>query len=422
MMEYLLKVNVALAACMLCYLLFLRKDTFFNWRRFSLLGFMTVTPVLPWLTLPTGTAPRISAAEDYLTVRLPEVLLNADQHPVAEASFTPVQVIYLIYIGVTTLLLLRLMAQCFGLIRLLHRCPTACIAGTRVRLLPDVQGPFSFFRWIFLPQTLSGTPMAEEILAHELAHVRQRHSIDVMAGELMCAFCWFNPFAWILKREMHTNLEHLADASVLDQGYAPKTYQYHLLALSFPKAAATIYNNFNVLPLKKRIQMMNKQRTRQGWKLKYLLFIPLAALLGTACTNETEQTTAPEASQEKATEQSLSISIATDSTATKKEQVYDIVEQMPEYPGGIPAMMEFIKDNIKYPESLKESAIQGRVVVQFVISETGEIGDVKVIRSIDPALDAEAVRVVKSMPRWKPGVQDGKTISVKYTMPVMFRL
>lgn len=418
MMEYLLKVNVALAACMLCYLLFLRKDTFFNWRRFSLLGFMTVTPVLPWLTLPTGTAPRISAAEDYLTVRLPEVLLNADQHPVAEASFTPVQVIYLIYIGVTTLLLLRLMAQCFGLIRLLHRCPTACIAGTRVRLLPDVQGPFSFFRWIFLPQTLSGTPMAEEILAHELAHVRQRHSIDVMAGELMCAFCWFNPFAWILKREMHTNLEHLADASVLDQGYAPKTYQYHLLALSFPKAAATIYNNFNVLPLKKRIQMMNKQRTRQGWKLKYLLFIPLAALLGTACTNETEQTTAPEASQEKATEQSLSISIATDSTATKKE----IVEQMPEYPGGIPAMMEFIKDNIKYPESLKESAIQGRVVVQFVISETGEIGDVKVVRSIDPALDAEAVRVVKSMPRWKPGVQDGKTVSVKYTMPVMFRL
>ena len=417
MMEYLLKVNVALAACMLCYLLFLRKDTFFNWRRFSLLGFMTVTPVLPWLTLPTGTAPRISAAEDYLTVRLPEVLLNADQHPVAEASFTPVQVIYLIYIGVTTLLLLRLMAQCFGLIRLLHRCPTACIAGTRVRLLPDVQGPFSFFRWIFLPQTLSGTPMAEEILTHELAHVRQRHSIDVMAGELMCAFCWFNPFAWILKREMHTNLEHLADASVLDQGYAPKTYQYHLLALSFPKAAATIYNNFNVLPLKKRIQMMNKQRTRQGWKLKYLLFIPLAALLGTACTNETEQTTAPEPSQEKATEQSLSISIATESTATK-----DIVEQMPEYPGGIPAMMEFIKDNIKYPESLKESAIQGRVIVQFVISETGEIGDVKVMRSIDPALDAEAVRVVKSMPRWKPGVQDGKTVSVKYTMPFMFRL
>ena len=168
--------------------------------------------------------------------------------------------------------------------------------------------------------------------------------------------------------------------------------------------------------------MMNKQRTRQGWKLKYLLFIPLAALLGTACTNETEQTTAPEPSQEKATEQSLSISIATDRTTKKKEQVYDIVEQMPEYPGGIPAMMEFIKDNIKYPESLKESAIQGRVVVQFVISETGEIGDVKVVRSIDPALDAEAVRVVKSMPRWKPGVQDGKTVSVKYTMPVMFRL
>ena len=270
--------------------------------------------------------------------------------------------------------------------------------------------------------------MAEEILAHELAHVRQRHSIDVMAGELMCAFCWFNPFAWILKREMHTNLEHLADASVLDQGYAPKTYQYHLLALSFPKAAATIYNNFNVLPLKERIRMMNKRKTRNIGRLKYLLFLPVATLLAAACSgNQKQEQPAEQPAQEqtatptKEADMEEVVVVAYDDNKVEGE-VLDLAEVAPEFPGGIPALMKFLAQNVKYPTDAQKAGKQGRVIAQFVVTTDGSVADVKIIRGIDPSLDQEAVRVIKAMPQWKPGTQDGQPVNVRYTLPVVFKL
>ena len=103
-------------------------------------------------------------------------------------------------------------------------------------------------------------------------------------------------------------------------------------------------------------------------------------------------------------------------------KVYDVVEQAPEFPGGPQAMMQFIKDNLKYPQIAKENGIQGRVILQFVVDETGKVTDPKVIRSIDPSLDTEAIRLVLSMPRWMPGMQDGKAVAVRYTIPVIFKL
>ena len=109
---------------------------------------------------------------------------------------------------------------------------------------------FLFFHWIFIHPSSHTEEEFNEILTHEQTHARQWHSIDVIISELVCIFCWCNPFAWLMKREIRTNLEYMADARVLENGYDSKTYQYHLLGLSHQKAAATIYNSFNVLPLK----------------------------------------------------------------------------------------------------------------------------------------------------------------------------
>ena len=98
------------------------------------------------------------------------------------------------------------------------------------------------------------------------------------------------------------------------------------------------------------------------------------------------------------------------------------VEELPAFPGGEIALMRFLSDNMKYPKVARESGIQGRVVVQFVVGSDGSICNAKVIRSIDPYLDKEALRVVSVMPRWKPGMQKGKPVRVQYTMPLMFRL
>ena len=104
------------------------------------------------------------------------------------------------------------------------------------------------------------------------------------------------------------------------------------------------------------------------------------------------------------------------------EKVFEVVEQMPSFPGGDKALLEYLSNNIKYPVVAQENGVQGRVVVSFVVEKDGSITDVKVVRSVDPSLDKEAARVVKSMPRWIPGKQNGSAVRVKYNVPVSFKL
>ena len=105
-----------------------------------------------------------------------------------------------------------------------------------------------------------------------------------------------------------------------------------------------------------------------------------------------------------------------------ENKVFDVVEQMPSYPGGQGALMQFLQSNIKYPVVAQENGVQGRVTISFVVERDGSITDVAVARSVDPSLDREAMRVVKSMPKWIPGKQNGQAVRVKYNVPVSFRL
>ena len=108
--------------------------------------------------------------------------------------------------------------------------------------------------------------------------------------------------------------------------------------------------------------------------------------------------------------------------AEKNQQVFDVVEQMPEYPGGIQALFEYLQQNVKYPEDAKKQKIEGRVIATFVVETDGSINNVEVVKPAFPSLDAEAVRVLSAMPKWKPGMQSGKAVRVKYTVPINFNL
>jgi len=116
------------------------------------------------------------------------------------------------------------------------------------------------------------------------------------------------------------------------------------------------------------------------------------------------------------------LQIDTISDKPEKEPVFVDVERMPEYPGGIDALIQFLNENVKYPTIAVENNIEGKVVVQFVVDRDGSITDVQVVKSVDPSLDKEAKRVISAMPRWVPGIQDGKPVRVKYTVPVNFAL
>ena len=536
-MVYFLKVNVAIALFYAFYRLFFYKDTFFAWRRTALMCFFAVSAAVPLFNIQTWIVqqePMVAMADLYAAVVLPEITLTPQ--PQMDWKQLLVQGIGIVYWLVVALLALRFVVQLAGIFRLARRCPVQEIDGTTVHLLPHAEGPFSFFRWIFVCPGAHSREELNEILTHERTHVCQWHSVDVLVGELACIVCWFNPFAWLMKREIRTNLEYMADEKVLETGYDSRTYQYHLLGLSHHKAAATIYNSFNVLPLKRRITMMNKRRTREIGRTKYLMFLPLAALLmivsnieavaratqkiaseviesvkpdetaavqsqsqGTVTTQPQTALTQPQQGKpEKVTYkgkltdeagnplgdvqiitdrkfQSTTVStvntdgefrVETSSEAgiifeyTGKDgrklmrgyradelakmdpdnlvivlipvvsspheadpNVFEVVEKMPEFPnGGMPGLMKYLSDNIRYPEAAKVAGIQGRVTVVFVVDKDGSITNVKTLRGVDAELDKEAIRVISSMPKWIPGMQKGKAVKVRYTVPVMFRL
>ena len=109
-------------------------------------------------------------------------------------------------------------------------------------------------------------------------------------------------------------------------------------------------------------------------------------------------------------------------TEPEEQTIFEVVEQMPEFPGGNAALMQYLNKNIKYPVIAQEQGVQGRVIVQFVVNKDGSIVDAQVVRSVDPYLDKEAIRVINTMPKWTPGKQRGKPVRVKFTVPVAFRL
>lgn len=105
----------------------------------------------------------------------------------------------------------------------------------------------------------------------------------------------------------------------------------------------------------------------------------------------------------------------------KNQKVFDVVEQMPEFPGGMEALVKYMAENMKYPEDAKKQLVEGRVLVQFIVETDGSVSNIEVLRRVFPSLDAEAVRVISGMPKWIPGKQNGKVVRVKYTIPVSFR-
>lgn len=445
---YFLKINAGIALFYAFYRLFFYKDTFFHWRRIALLGFFILSLVYPLMNLQEWIKeqePMVAMVDLYATAVLPEYSVEAT--PATDWNSIILSTTGYLYWGGVALLSLRFLIQLASIIRLHINSRTTKIQGVRVHLLKEKGGPFSFFHWIFVHPDAHTEQELGEIFTHELTHARQYHSVDVIFSEMMCIVCWFNPFAWLMKREVRNNLEYMADNRVIQTGHDYQSYQFHLLGLAHQKAAANLSNSFNVLPLKNRIKMMNKKRTKEIGRTKYLMFLPMAALLMIISNIEavarTTKSIAREVIQtvEQVVEQTPVTPLNTPQTppqdikkvaqdkkkteTDKKdnyEPVFEVVENAPQYPGGTTALMEFLGKNTRYPEAAHKAGVQGRAIVQFVVEKDGSISNIKIAKSASPELDGEAIRVISTMPAWIPGKQRGQAVRVRFTVPVMFRL
>ena len=440
--RWLIEANIAFIALYLFYVLFLKRDTFFREKRFAFLLGLLFALLYPFIDLSIYIQDSKPAADIVraFSATLPGVIVTTSQ----KASLTNEEIVIGLYLLVVAFFFIRMQLQLGSVLILAARGQKEKLDTRTIIHLPTGSAPFSFFKWIFINPDECCSQDIDEILHHERAHVSQLHTFDVLISELLCAMFWINPFIWLLRNAIRENLEYLADRKVIYSGFNQKSYQYHLLRLSTQQTTSTMGNYFNVCQLKKRIIMMNKKKSSLAGLGKYALSLPIFALLllssntysatpktktvskgatATKATTVTKDTIEiKDVAAKPITQTKQSSKTTTTSPEVSEDKPLTACEQMPVFPGGQEALIKFISDNLHYPLSASQLGTHGRVTVRFVVKTTGEVTDVVVARGISDDCDNEAVRVVKLLPKWIPGKQDGRKVSVYFTLPINFVL
>ena len=423
---YQIKVGICLIAFYLLWKLLLSRETFHRFNRVALLTVMALAFVLPWVKLSLDVSTPVAGG----MVMLEEMIVTptgaVHPHQVVQ-TWSVINIANVLYfIGVVSVLVWLLHSQ-WSLHRLLKRGRREQMSdGITLHVVPGDQTPFSYFRHIVInEQDYRDNP--REILTHEHAHISLRHSWDVLFVELVKLFQWWNPAAWLLCRELKQVHEYEADMAVLNQGVDAKQYQLLLIRKSVGDQLFSMANNFNYQSLKKRIRMMTMNKSSRWKTLRALAVVPVIALALLAFANTKSVAAVVVNQQSKVTTTSRVVKAnaeaqVTDESAPQSKKVYRSVDQMPQFPGGEAGLMRYLQSNINYPANAAKNNIGGHVILQFVVEKDGHIGEVKVVRSIDPEIDAEAVRVVKSLPDFIPGRLDGEPVAVWYTIPVSFKV
>ena len=428
---YILKSAACLAVFYLFYKLLMSRDTFHRFNRFALLGLLVLSSLLPLVEASVNSP----AAVQETMLTLEQLLLLADIQPEGEsmAAATPsatvlwLRAALLVYLTGIVFFIVRNLCSLARLGRLIRQGKREALDSylpdrkeKNVRLVVhdhDI-APFSWMHWIVIARK-DLEENGREILIHELAHIRNRHSWDLLLADLCIFVQWFNPAAWLLKQELQNIHEYEADETVLREGVNARNYQMLLIKKAVGTRLYSMANNFNHSSLKKRITMMLKEKSNPWARAKYLYILPLAALAVTAFARPEVSAVADEISAVKVIAPAVHDSIQPN-VQTAVAAPSSALDQMPEFPGGMEALNTYLRNNIRYPQEAQKAGIQGRVIIQFIVSKDGSITDAEVVESVDPQLDAEGLRLIKNMPRWKPGMRKEQAIRVKQTLPIRF--
>lgn len=400
------------------YCLTLRRDRWLQLSRVYLILMLVFSLILPFLRLPQSIASGIASTPGLRVIYGNEVTITPDG--VVENTIDKIPAVWMFGLMLTvSYLTFQLLTQAVHLLVLRRKYPVYRAAdgyniprGARLILPPNNTAPYSFFNQIVVGTHDLDSEGLQCILAHESHHVQQLHSVDLLAMRLLCCLNWFNPFAWMMLHELQAVHEYQADAAAINH-CGDKQYLHLLFRQVTGIGYGHITNNFQSINLKKRIIMMNKQKTRFGaWKA--LMALPVAALLlMVGCKPASSEVADTMAAQEEV-------------VANTNDTIYDGREHIPDvdpqFPGGMEGLYKYLSENIKYPQQAKDEDISGRVFVSFIINADGSVSEAQVIRSIGGGCDEEALRVVEGMPKWQPGMVDGKPVRVHFNLPINFSL
>ncbi len=413
-LHYIIKTALVLAMLYVCIMPLLEKETFHRLNRIIILGCLILSFAVPLIHITSGTNPTVAMVRQ--AVQLPEIMIdgNGSKQP----TWNLADIIIGIYtIGVVAIFFITVV-QTASLIQRLRKCEhIADNRGNTIVLTDYAISPFCFFHYI----VMSRDDYAQNrgfILTHEQEHIRLHHYIDLVVLQVATIIQWFNPFVWLIGKNLKAIHEFEVDEAVLNKGIDATQYQQFLVIKAVGNRLQPFANNLNKESLKRRIIMMNQKKSNRWMMLKALFVIPVATLAVSVFANTTDMRSMAKAANTTAN------SISTNNMQTKQsdKKIFRVVEEMPKFKGGDAKLMEFLMMNMKYPESAIKAKQQGRAVVGFVVGKDGTVSDVYIKRSTGyDVLDNEAMRVVKSMPAWEPGKQKGKPVDVKYFVPITFR-
>ena len=440
---YILKSSVCLVLFYLFFRLLLSKETFHRFNRMALLGVLFFSLLIPCIEVTTRHQVEVQQAVLSIEQLLLMAELEATPANVGAVQETPtiswVQIVLLVYLAGILFLVCRNIYSLICLFRLVHSGKHEKLEkGVTLVVHNQEIAPFSWMKYIVISRK-DLEENGREILIHEMAHIHHRHLVDLLVADICIFFQWFNPGAWLLKQELQNIHEYEADETVINEGVNAKEYQLLLIKKAVGTRLYSMANSFNHSKLKKRITMMLKEKSNPWARLKYLYVLPLAAIAVTAfarpeISEKMEEISAvkvndlAEIVQEKVLQDTVKVSkdekkdaLVVTGVKSKEEEeivIFEVVEQMPEYPGGMSALQKYLSEKIA--GSPMKGKAGGRVMVGFTVAETGKIKDVCVLQSDEASLNQEAERIVSEMPDWIPGKQRGRPVPVKYTVPIRF--
>lgn len=420
-MSYLLQTNLYLVLFYAFYWLLLRNETFNQLNRIYLVAaglFSFLVPfwhsewVQSWLVTK-------QVNEVIYTISLEELSIRQ----VAENQLTMATILSVIYwsgVGALSLRFVWRFAQTLSFIQ---------------QKEPIGSNAFSFFGCIKISDFLANKPTIE---AHERVHSQQLHSADVLLFELITVVCWFNPVVYLYKKAIVLLHEFIADEQASRTLASKADYAVLLVSQQFQTTPELLLSHsfFNQSILKRRIHMLMKKRSDKTALVKYGFTAPLfigmmvVASASIAKSEKLEKITYLEdvslpqiVAAPTPTKPSVSKSDTTQKVVVKNgEEVFEQVDENPEFIGGFEALIKYLSENLKYPKEAADAKTEGKVFVKFIIQKDGSVGHVEVLKGIGNGCDEEALRVIKAMPKWKAGLKDGKPVNVFYTIPIKFEL
>ena len=446
-----IKASIYLGAFYIVYSLLLSKDTLYSRNRTFIMLSVLAALVLPFVTIYTSKSVNIP----FFGKTLSEVLITGTASgvhgTVSSGDWNAIRIFLTIYIAGVILFGCKLMFDILELIIL--------IAGKKkkgsniIRFHGLNTSGFSALGFVFISTRLSSEE-SEEIIKHEQNHIDHYHFFDIIFIETVKVIQWFNPFIHLFNRSLRAVHEYQADEGCLRTGVPVVSYQSLIMNQVFKSKAFTISNSFsNPTLIKKRMIMMTKKRSRAMANLKLLMVLPVIAIVMVAfssCKGKTkpaESTTAeiappppppPPVSSQPNADQKVVIGEVTQTAkhtpppspaigpgphAENGDTAWVAVDEMPRFKGGDAGLLKFIGDSTKYPKTAKINGIQGRVLLKFVVSAQGKVRSASVYKGVNPELDAEALRVINSLPDFeRPGKQHGVPVPVWYMVPITFTL